>query len=67
MQLGVGLMSTVLTKPYAALRMSNLSWVLLPHNSIRGQQIPLSGRTRTQTGTLLQYMVLGLNALLPVI
>ena len=32
-------MSTVLAKPYAALRTSNHSWVLLPHNSIRGQQI----------------------------
>ena len=60
-------MSTDLAKPYAVLRLSNHSWVLLPHNSIRGQQILLAGRTRTQTGTLLQYMVLGLNALRPVI
>ena len=67
MQLGVGLTSTVLAKPYAALSMGNHSWVLLPHNSIRGQQIHLAGRTRTQTGTLLQFMVLGLIALRPVI
>ena len=60
-------MSTVLTKPYVALRTSNLSWVLLPHNSIWGQQIHLAGRTRTQTGTLLQYMVLGLKIMRPVI
>ena len=63
----MGLMSTDLAKPYAALRSSNHSWVLLPHNSIRGQQILLAGRTRTQTGTLLQIMVLGLIALRPVI
>ena len=60
-------MSTVLAKPYAALRTGNHSWVLLPHNSIWGQQIHLAGRTRTQTGTLLQYMVLGLKAMRPVI
>ena len=63
----MGLMSTDLAKPYAALRPSNLSWVLLPHNSVRGQQIHLAGRTRTLTGTLLQFMVLGLIALRPVI
>ena len=63
----MGLMSTDLAKPYAALRPSNLSWVLLPHNSVRGQQIHLAGRTRTLTGTLLQIMVLGLIALRPVI
>ena len=63
----MGLTSTNLTKPYAALRPSNLSWVLLPHNSVRGQQIRLAGRIRTQTGTLLQIMVLGLIALCPVI
>ena len=63
----MGLTSTDLAKPYAALRPSNRSWVLLPHNSIRGQQIRLAGRTRTQTGTLLQIMVLGLIALRPVI
>ena len=63
----MGLMSTDLAEPYAALRPSNLSWVLLPHNSVRGQQIHLAGRTRTQTGTLLQIMVLGLIALCPVI
>ena len=63
----MGLTSTDLAKPYTALRSSNCSWVLLPHNSIRGQQIPLAGRTRTQTGTLLQIMVLGLLALHPVI
>ena len=63
----MGLMSTDLAKPYAALRPSNLSWVLLPHNSIRGQQIHLAGRARTLTGTLLQIMVLGLIALRPVI
>ena len=61
------LMSTDLVEPYAALRPSNLSWVLLPHNSVRGQQILLAGRTRTQTGTFLQIMVLGLIALRPVI
>ena len=60
-------MSTDLAKPYAALRLSNHSWVLLPHNSIWGQQIRLSGRTCTQTGTLLQYMVLGFKAMHPVI
>ena len=59
-------MSTVLAEPYAALRTSKLSWVLLPHNSIRGQQIRLAGRTRTQTGTLLQHMVLGHKAMRPV-
>ena len=63
----MGLMSTDLTKPYAVLRPSNRSWVLLPHNSVRGQQIHLAGRTRTLTGTLLQIMVLGLIALRPVI
>ena len=63
----MGLMSTDLAEPYAALRPSNLSWVLLPHNSVRGQQIHLAGRTRTLTGTLLQIMVLGLIALRPVI
>ena len=63
----MGLTSTDLAKPYAALRPSNLSWVLLPHNSVRGQQILLAGGTRTQTGTLLQFMVLGLIALRPVI
>ena len=63
----MGLMSTDLAKPYAALRPSNLSWVLLPRNSVRGQQIRLAGRTRTLTGTLLQIMVLGLIALRPVI
>ena len=63
----MGLTSTDLAKPYAALRPSNRSWVLLPHNSVRGQQILLAGRTRTLTGTLLQIMVLGLIALRPVI
>ena len=63
----MGLMSTDLAEPYAALRPSNRSWVLLPHNSVRGQQILLAGRTRTQTGTLVQIMVLGLIALCPVI
>ena len=63
----MGLMSTDLAEPYAALRPSNLSWVLLPHNSVWGQQIRLAGRTRTQTGTLLQFMVLGFIALRPVI
>ena len=63
----MGLMSTDLAKPYVALRPSNRSWVLLPHNSVRGQQIHLAGRPRTQTGTLLQIMVLGLIALRPVI
>ena len=63
----MGLTSTDLAKPYAELRSSNHSWVLLPHNSVRGQQIHLAGRTLTQTGTLLQNMVLGLNALRPVI
>ena len=63
----MGLTNTDLAKPYAALRPSNCSWVLLPHNSVRGQQILLAGRTRTQTGTLLQIMVLGLIALCPVI
>ena len=61
----MGLMSTDLAKPYAVLRPSNLSWVLLPHNSVRGQQIRLAGRTRTQTGTLLQYMVLGFYRFAP--
>ena len=63
----MGLTSTDLAKPYAALRPSNRSWVLLPHNSVRGQQMHLAGRTRTLTGTLLQIMVLGLIALRPVI
>ena len=63
----MGLTSTDLAEPYAALRPSNRSWVLLPHNSVRGQQIRLAGRTRTLTGTLLQIMVLGLIALRPVI
>ena len=63
----MGLMSTDLAEPCAALRPSNRSWVLLPHNSVRGQQIHLAGRTHTQTGTLLQFMVLGLIALRPVI
>ena len=63
----MGLTSTDLAEPYAALRPSNRSWVLLPHNSVRGQQIHLAGRTRTLTGTLLQIMVLGLIALRPVI
>ena len=63
----MGLMSTDLAEPYAALRPSNLSWVLPPHNSVRGQQIRLAGRTRTLTGTLLPIMVLGLIALCPVI
>ena len=63
----MGLMSTDLAKPYAALRPSNHSWVLLPHNSVWGQQILLAGRTRTHTGTFLQIMVLGLIALRPVI
>ena len=63
----MGLTITDLAKPYVALRPSNRSWVLLPHNSVRGQQILLAGRTRTQTGTLLQFMVLGLIALRPVI
>ena len=59
-------MSTDLAKPYAALRLSNHSWVMLPYNSIRGQQIHLAGRTCTQIGTLLQYMVLGLKIMRPV-
>ena len=63
----MGLTSTDLAKPDAALRPSNRSWVLLPHNSVRGQQIRLAGRTHTQTGTLLQIMVLGLIALRPAI
>ena len=63
----MGLTSTDLAKPYAALRPSNRSWVLLPHNSVWGQQILLAGRIRTLTGTLLQIMVLGLIALCPVI
>ena len=63
----MGLTSTDLAKPYAALRPSNRSWVLLPHNSVWGQQIHLAGRARTLTGTLLQFMVLGLIALRPVI
>ena len=63
----MGLTSTDLAEPYAALRSSNHSWVLLLHNSVRGQQIRLASRTRTQTGTLLQIMVLGLIALRPVI
>ena len=62
----MGLTSTDLAKPYAALRPSNCSWVLLPHNSVQGQQIGLAGRTRTLTGTLLQIMVRGLIALRPV-
>ena len=60
-------MSADLAKPYTALRSSNHSWVLLPHNSIRGQQIRLAGRTRTHTGTLLQFMELGFKAMRPVI
>ena len=43
---------------------------LLQHTAVDGtdgQQILLAGRTRTQTGTLLQYMVLGLKAMHPVI
>ena len=63
----MGLTSTDLTELYTALRSSNHSWVLLPHNSILGQQIRLVSRTRTQTGTLLQNMVLGLIDLCPVI
>ena len=63
----MGLTSTDLDEPYAALRSSNHSWVLLPHNSVRGQQIRLASRTRTQTGTLLQNMVLGCITLRPVI
>ena len=63
----MGLTSTDLAEPYAALRSSNHSWVLLPHNSVRGQQILLAGRIRTQTGTLLQNMVLGCITLRPVI
>ena len=63
----MGLTSADLAEPYVALRLSNHSWVLLPHNSVRGQQIRLAGRTRTLTGTLLQSMVLGLIALHPVI
>ena len=63
----MGLTSTDLAEPYAVLRPSNCSWVLLPHNSVRGQQIHLASRTRTQAGTLLQIMVLGLIALRPVI
>ena len=63
----MGLTSTDLTKPYASLRPSNRFWVLLPHNSVWGQQIRLASRTHTQTGTLLQIMVLGLVALRPVI
>ena len=63
MQLGVGLTSTVLAKPYAALRMGNHSWVLLPHNNIWGRQIRLAGRTRTQIGTILQHMVLEFKAM----
>ena len=63
----MGPTSTDLAKPCTALRSSNHSWVLLPHNSIRGQQILPAGRTHTQTGTLLQNMVLGLIALCPVI
>ena len=63
----MGLTSTDLAKPYTAFRPSNLSWVLLPHNSVRGQQIRLASRTRIQTGTLLQIMVLGLITLRPVI
>ena len=60
-------MSTDLAKPYTALRSSNHSWVLLPHNSIRGQQICLADRICTQTGTLFQYMVIGFKAMRPVI
>ena len=63
----MGLTSTDLAKPYVALRPSNYFWVLLPHNSVRGQQILLAGRALTQTGTLLENMVLGLIALRPVI
>ena len=65
-ELGVGLMSTVLAKPYVALRTSNHSWVLLSHKSIQGQQIHLAVRTHTQTGTLLQHVVLGLKVMRPV-
>ena len=61
------LTSTDLAKPYAALRPSNRSWVLLLHNSVRGQQIRLAGRTHTQTGTLLQHMVLGFETMCPVV
>ena len=65
--MGVGLRSTVLAEPYVALRTINHSGVLLPHNSIRGQQILLAGGTRTHASTLLQIMVLGHIALRPVI
>ena len=41
--------------------MGKHSGVLSPHNSIWGLQICLASRTRTQTGTLLQHMVLGLS------
>ena len=64
-QLGEGPMGTVLAEPYAALRTGRHSWVLLPHNSVRGQQIHRASRTRTHTCTLLQHMVLGIGSLRP--
>ena len=60
-------MDTVLAKPYLVLRMGKHSGVLSPHNSVWGQQIRLSSRTCTQTGTLLQHMVLGLYAMCPAV
>ena len=57
----MGLMSTDLAKPYAALRPSNRSWVLLPHNSVRGQQILLAGRTRTQLAPYFKSWCLDLS------
>ena len=56
-------MSTVLAKPYEALRMSNLSWVLLPHNSIRGQQIHLAHALRLAPYVNLWCLDLKLGAL----
>ena len=43
-----GLTGAALAKPYVALRTGQNSWVLLPHNSVQGQQILLTAGTFTQ-------------------
>ena len=49
----MGLMSTVVTEPYAALTTVQSYWPLLPHNSIQGLHFNATGATSTQTCILL--------------
>ena len=50
----MGLTSTVVSEPYAALTTVQIFWPVLPLNSIRGLHYNAMGATRTQTRILLQ-------------